>query len=309
MRLNKTRMKEYGYAALSLFPLYGVAKYAIAYKKTRDLLLNKSAEAQEIQNILDEFPTNQSEYDEFIETADPSILDLYNEALADSKLSGQVSQDFLDSHGFENQEAFFDKLDSLFASGQGDLGAQEEFNALMTDYQNDFFGQATDIASASYHERLLDLGYVDFDPSILDTLMSVDYKTFIIGLFSVGALYVIGWRVCELRKRRAKTREVNGKRILVNPARAGRRGIRGLISKFKSHNNEKEEKHLKNKLIEDKKDTKDIIKEDRNKVDIIKKEDNQIKKETEEKKEIKTDYKEEIEERNVQAEFEEKFLL
>ena len=205
MRINKAKAKEYATVALSLFPLYGIAKWVIASKRVRDAYQNNNIEIERIQAIIDSMPETKEEFDEFVKNGDPEAIRLYNEALNDAKLSGEVSPEFLQENGFETKEELFDKLDTLLAQGKaGDLQAREEFNSLLQGYENDFFGQASNTAGQNYFAEFGDIGVVEFDPTLLDCVMNVDPKTLIVGIASVGGLACIAGYIYKLKKKAAK---------------------------------------------------------------------------------------------------------
>ena len=153
------------------------------------------------------YPTSPEEYEKWVTIADIEKVEQFNNVLADIKLDGTLSDAFLQTQGYESTEAFVAFLTSLYEAGKsGDVDAQEQFNSLYQEYQNDFFNQAV--------EQLGDgIGATeaDFVPATMDGGIFADLTPetfyFIAGGVVIGAsIAMVVYNFLEKKEAREKRR-------------------------------------------------------------------------------------------------------
>lgn len=152
MQLSKLKKIVFGAgtAVISMIPIGKFMQlYIQNYKISRYLQdYNHNIEMQNMMlgaNTEDglTYPTSPEEYDKWAAIAPIEDVEKFNGILADIKASGTLSDAFLQTQGYESTEAFVAFLTSLYEAGKnGDVAAQEQFNSLYQEYQNDFFNQA-----------------------------------------------------------------------------------------------------------------------------------------------------------------------
>lgn len=209
MRLNKEKAKGIAMGIITLFPLYGTAKYFYDSFKLMQYYRNGGVSYSDIESLINSMPTTQAQYEHFVETGDKHLIKLYDDALSQTKLVGDVSPKFLEEHGYASQDDFWDNMDSLYALGKaGDEAAKEEFNSTMSAYQDDFFGQAYDLASQGYFDAMQALPVGTFDASILDCLSPANAESCITLIVSVGLLVICTYLNLKFLKERKQNKKV-----------------------------------------------------------------------------------------------------
>lgn len=90
------------------------------------------------------YPQSLEEYENWIGSASVEQVQEYNDVLFSLRSNESISLKFLDQWGYDSASQFKSHLTSLYEQGKaGDLSAQEQFNAIYSSYQDDFFAQTT----------------------------------------------------------------------------------------------------------------------------------------------------------------------
>ena len=103
------------------------------------------------------YPQSLEEYENWIGSASVEQVQEYNDVLFSLRSNESISLKFLDQWGYDSASQFKSHLTSLYEQGKaGDLLAQEQYNAIYSSYQDDFFAQASNYICdpSSYSESV-----------------------------------------------------------------------------------------------------------------------------------------------------------
>jgi len=228
--------------------VYGAAKYIYSVHQYKNVVNSNSAELERLQKLIDSMPSTQADYENFLKTGDKDIVEIYNNALAEAKLSQEPSQEFLSEHGMDSEMQFWDKLDALYQDGKaGNDAAREEFNSLMTDYQNMQFSDAKVQAEKDYLAIIddLDAGTMDGSVDTLDAMLNLDFSTTLVGVACIAmcVAYVLEYAKKHHDKKTGKYKVKEKKSIF---KRMKEKLVKDEIASIK-------EKERREKLVDEKK--------------------------------------------------------
>lgn len=140
MELKKVKKVVIGsvITALTAVPIIRAVK--LCYDSNK--MANAMRAMQESSHL---YPSTPDAYEEWIKYAPIEDVENFNNALISAKQSGTLSDAFLEKMGCESTAEFKEMLQGLYNAGKaGDTSAQEQFNSLYQQYQDDFFYQAVD---------------------------------------------------------------------------------------------------------------------------------------------------------------------
>lgn len=157
------------------------------YNKLYNYYADNNKFIQTSEDVWKSLPNSEEKYKEMLNgDYDNEILGYYNDALAQVKERGTVSEEFLQSNNFGSQQEFKDTLNCYYQDAlNGDVEATESFKSLMGDYQNDVYKQAHELSLSILQDNIpmveippidiefMDLFYMDMKNSMLFIACSV----------------------------------------------------------------------------------------------------------------------------------------